>query len=142
MSYEPLRQVTLSLLRIVKSNRLLLGEYEGPENISKELKRAESVLEQFPGEDEEAWLRRFASVQHTKADVLTVMAHLGLPKSEEKRREILLECLKSENINLRDAGVHAVEIWEDSRFCDLLEHHSDSAEWLDRYAKQVAKDLR
>lgn len=41
---ERLRETILSLLNLIKANRLVLGEHMGPDYIDKKIKKAEAVL--------------------------------------------------------------------------------------------------
>jgi hypothetical protein len=50
--------------------------------------------------------------------------------------------LKSSSIEIRDATIEAAENWGEPKLAKILYGYVDTEEWLTRYARGVAKDLR
>ena len=57
------------------------------------------------------------------------------------RRRIVDACLRSSDLQMRDAAVQAVESWEDTACVDLLRRHEEPVDWLADYIRDVIADV-
>jgi len=64
------------------------------------------------------------------------------PMELDLRRRLIQHALASVDVQLRDAAVQAVELWDDVALADLLEEHSEEVQWLQTYIAEVIEDFR
>lgn len=57
------------------------------------------------------------------------------------RDDLVSTALNSDIVAVRQAGVEAVENWEDPALLEILRSHSDAVSWLQEYADEVLDDL-
>ena len=57
------------------------------------------------------------------------------------RRRVIEAGLSSEDVQIRDAAVQAVESWEDAACIELLRQHEEPVKWLADYIQDVIVDL-
>ena len=90
------------------------------------------------------WLRAFSpdvTQPSFAASVLRCLGRLAEPGTSRWRAELVGAALASEELEIRDAVVQAVESWKDPELIDLLESHSEPVTWLRDYARDVFDDL-
>ena len=73
-------------------------------------------------------------------DGLILLGRIGLDEPKV-RRSLLSRALRSKEVQVRDAGIQAAELWEDRALGELLEAHDEPVGWLAEYAAAVATDL-
>ena len=49
--------------------------------------------------------------------------------------------LATDDIEIRDAAVHAAEFWGGAKIVDVLMSHNESEPWLRDYIREVVDDL-
>jgi hypothetical protein len=62
--------------------------------------------------------------------------------AEPVRRRLANYALQSESVELRDALVQAVELWEDKEMIGLIAAQAEPVPWLADYIRRVAEELR
>lgn len=62
--------------------------------------------------------------------------------SREFHIRLVRDCLKADDVQVRDAAVQAAELWEDPAVLPLLLEHKEKAGWLADYVRRVAHELR
>ena len=75
------------------------------------------------------------------ASVLRCLGRLKMPGDPRWRSEIIGDALGSDNVELRDAAVQAVETWEDKNLLAVLQRHEEPVSWLEEYVGEVMQDL-
>ncbi len=63
------------------------------------------------------------------------------PFTEEWRLRVIQSALSSPDIELRDAGIQAAELWGDPGAVKLLQEHNETCTWLADYVRRVIRDL-
>ena len=74
------------------------------------------------------------------ADMIRLFARTHLPEIDV-RHGLIKSCLKSKNVEIRDATIQAIEIWEDASSVDILKNHDEQVQWLAEYINNVLIDL-
>jgi len=110
--------------------------------------RAETLLGnalEASRENAAAWIRSLISESKNRdlaAPVLKCLGRLRSPVSEAWRRDLIRVALADADAEVRDAAVQAVENWGDIGLLPELETHAEGRPWLQRYIKDVIRDLR
>ena len=92
-----------------------------------------------------AWLRALcldAAQPSFAASLLRCLSRQTDPGTEVWRVELVSAGLATDDVEIRDAAVQAVELWGDSNLVDVLESHSEPVTWLQSYIRDVTDDLR
>jgi hypothetical protein len=50
--------------------------------------------------------------------------------------------LSSPNVEVRDAAIAAVELWEDAELVGILREHVESVDWLANYRDRIIEELK
>ena len=58
------------------------------------------------------------------------------------RRRLVGDAFASDNVEVRDAALQMVEMWQDRGLAPLVVQHVDSVTWLNDYARQIAQNLQ
>ena len=58
------------------------------------------------------------------------------------RAGIVRDALAADDVEIRDAAVHAAEFWGGTEIVDALISHNDPVPWLRDYIREVIDDLR
>lgn len=75
------------------------------------------------------------------ADILRLLARMP-PDNIEFRVDIVSRAIKSENVDMRDASVYAIENWGNKECVAILKDYRDEVRWLQEYARMVYQDFR
>lgn len=75
------------------------------------------------------------------ASILRLVGRLDIPFTETWRKEVIGVVLKHSDVEMRDAAVQAVELWDDQFAIDLLKRHKEKVGWLRDYIQRVIRDL-
>jgi hypothetical protein len=125
------------------------------------LARIIAAIEQEPVEDgvshpAEPWLARFLQQysatalysetfegRHGAVRAASLLRLLGRQKPENPgvREKILRAALASSSIEVRDAAVQAVELWEDRTAIEVLRSHVEQTRWLADYINRVLQQI-
>ena len=92
-----------------------------------------------------AWLRALcldAAQPSFAASLLRCLGRQTDPGTEVWRVELVSAGLATDDVEIRDVAVQAVELWGDSNLVDVLESHSEPVRWLQNYIRDVTDDLR
>ena len=101
----------------------------------------EKMFHEYPA-DSADWVISCLSNSETSsraADVLRLLCRFE-PNNEGWRHELVSQALKSPSIEIRDAGIHAIEWWNTPDMLHLLRSHKEPVTWLRAYARQVLAD--
>ena len=102
------------------------------------------VLASDHGEDALEWIREFctdAKRPAFAASVLNCLGNLELPGSAEWRVTLVRDALATDNTQVKDAAVQAVEKWGEPGLVDVLRTHQENVQWLHEYILGVIDDL-
>ena len=91
------------------------------------------------------WIREFCTdvARPTFASsVLRCLATLDYPGTTEWRSNVIQDALHTDNVDIRDAAVQAVEHWGETGLLRILASHHENAPWLKAYVEGVISDLR
>lgn len=58
------------------------------------------------------------------------------------RRRLVEQAMQSDSVEVRDAMVQAVELWEDKESINLIANREEPVSWLADYIRRVAEELR
>jgi len=75
------------------------------------------------------------------ASVLRCLARLPHTGTLEWRTSLVRDALSTNDIEIRDAAVHAAELWGDQEMCNILGQHVEPKPWLRDYISDVLVDL-
>lgn len=75
------------------------------------------------------------------ASIVQLLGRLS-PIAQSFRVPLIKHALQSKDIQLRDAAVQAIELWEDQSMIPLLRSHQEPIAWLNEYVIEVLKDLQ
>lgn len=76
------------------------------------------------------------------ASALKSLGRLEVPFSDQSRARIIREALQHEDIEVRDAAVQAVELWDGAECVAALRWHTETVPWLRQYLDEVIKSIR
>ena len=91
------------------------------------------------------WLMEFSldsSRPGFASSVLRCLGRLVPPSTGLWRSELINEALKVDDIEIRDAAVQTVELWEDRDLISVLKAHDESQPWLRDYIHDLIEDLQ
>ena len=74
------------------------------------------------------------------AAFIRLLARVNRPP-QEIRLELIARTISSDSVEIRDAIVQAVELWEDHEAVQLLAGHQESIPWLAEYISLVLNEL-
>jgi hypothetical protein len=75
------------------------------------------------------------------ASLLTILGRMyEIPKT--MRCSLVKLGLSSPNVEVRDATIAAVELWEDAELIDVLREHVESVGWLADYRDRIIEELK
>ncbi len=86
----------------------------------------------------EATIASRASVAASIVQLLGRLRPIELPS----RTALIKHALNSRDIQLRDAAVQAIELWEDEAMIPLLASHQEPVAWLNDHIIEVLEDLQ
>tara|TARA_R110000868_G_scaffold90971_1_gene252155 strand:- start:98 stop:544 length:447 start_codon:yes stop_codon:yes gene_type:complete len=75
------------------------------------------------------------------ASIVQLLGRLS-PIEQPSRTKLISHALNSQDIQLRDAAVQAIELWEDETMIPLLATHREPVTWLSDYIIEVLEDLQ
>lgn len=75
------------------------------------------------------------------ADTLRCLGRVHSAGSPTWRAALIQDALASTDLEVRDAAIAAVEVWEDARLLSGLRSHHEPVDWLRRYLDAVIRDL-
>ena len=90
------------------------------------------------------WLRSFCMDVSQPSFAASILRCLGRHQTlgtVSWRVELVRDGLAIDNVEIRDAAVHAAESWGDLESLDVLSSHSESEPWLRQYISDVMDDL-
>lgn len=82
-----------------------------------------------------------ASSSSVAASIVQLLGRLR-PLELPSRTALIKHALNSEDIQLRDAAIQAIELWEDESMIPLLASHREPVGWLNDYVIEVLEDLK
>ena len=102
------------------------------------------VLSDGPEEEILYWIREFCTDvarPSFASSVLRCLASLNPPGTGEWRVDLVQDALQSNNVDIKEAAIQAVEHWGDAELVEVLASHQEDVVWLREYIAGVVKDL-
>ena len=78
----------------------------------------------------------------TRATLIRLFARVEPPPSKEVRLKLVEQSISSTSVEVRDAIVQAVELWEDPDAASILGEHQEVVPWLAEYINAVVCELQ
>ncbi len=76
------------------------------------------------------------------ASIVQLLGRVAPIAAQSSRVALMEYALGSTDIQLRDAAVQAIELWEDKSMISLLQSHQEPVAWLNQYVIEVLEDLQ
>ena len=91
------------------------------------------------------WILEVCSDHHNRfaADTVYLLGHLEPhPGNCEWRATLVSQALTSPDCETRDNAATLAHLWQEPHLADILEAHTETQEWLNKYIQEVITDLR
>ena len=75
------------------------------------------------------------------SSVLRCLSRLDLPGTPEWRQQVVANALRTNDVEIRDAAIQAVEHWQEQPLVNVLKEHHEPLTWLRDYLEGVVSDL-
>lgn len=100
------------------------------------------IAETMAGNEAEGFVTALVEVApgSLQASILRLLGREPI-RDASLRRRVIETGLASEDVQIRDAAVQAVESWEDAGCIELLRQHEEPVPWLADYIHDVITDL-
>lgn len=89
------------------------------------------------------WQEALSGAGHSASLFADFLRLAGRVRPEEAQlcERLLTEGIASDNLEVRDAAVQAVELWADPSLAETLRRHREEVPWLADYIERVLRDL-